>query len=82
MGESFLKVQDSKLHTPLKVAEFNAKGGLISESFSLWLKSPKKGAKNILSTTHKLKKLRIVIRYFFGENQTEKLFEIKPPLLH
>ena len=23
-----------------------SKGGLISESFSLWLKSPKKGAKN------------------------------------
>jgi hypothetical protein len=45
LGKSFLEVQDSKLHTPLKVVEFYAKGGLISESFSLWLKSHKKGAK-------------------------------------
>ena len=27
-------------------ASENAKGGLITESFSLWLKSPKKGAKH------------------------------------
>ena len=44
LGKSFLKVQESKLHTPLKVVEFYAKGDLISESFSLWLKSPQKGA--------------------------------------
>ena len=35
LGKSFLKVQDSKLHTPLKVVEFNARGGLILKSFSL-----------------------------------------------
>ena len=51
LGESFLKVQDSKLHTPLKVVEFNAKVGLISESFSLWLKSPKKVPKTIAMST-------------------------------
>ena len=60
----------------------SVKGGLIIESFSRFLKSPKKLPKTILSTTHKLKKLRIVIWYFFGESQTKKLSEITPPLLH
>ena len=41
------------------------KGALIAESFSLWLKSPKKGAKNILSTIHfKEKKLRDLAPFF------------------
>jgi hypothetical protein len=47
LGKSFLEVQDSKLHTPLKVVKFYAKGGLISESFSLWLKSHKKVPKSM-----------------------------------
>ena len=44
------------------------KGGLISESFSLWLKSPKKGAKNYPEHyPSKENMLRIVIWHFLGE---------------
>jgi hypothetical protein len=50
----------------LNPIESFTKGGLISESFSLWLKSPKKGVKNY-PEHYPLKEwmLRIVIWYLF-----------------
>ena len=45
----------------------HCRGRLISEHFSVWLQSPKKGAKS---------------RPFFGDwSQSEKLSEINPPLI-
>ena len=46
----------------------NDKGGLISESFLLWLKSPKIGAKSLSwAVSTKEKMLRRVIWQLFGE---------------
>ena len=42
----------------------NYEGGLISESFSLWLKSPKKGANHY--PDHKPPKGQIILKWFFG----------------
>ena len=61
------------------------KGGLISESFLLWLKISKKGAKSLswLSEYYpsKEKILRRVIwhLFFWDLSQSEQLSEIKPP---
>ena len=58
------------------------KGGLISESFSLWLKSPKKGA-NPEHYPPEDKILKLVIWHLFKKSlsQSENLSEIKLPLL-
>ena len=40
------KVFEIPLFSIFAKCKAKAKGGLISESFSLWLKSPKKGAKS------------------------------------
>ena len=59
------------------------KGGAISESFSHWLKSLKKGTKNYPGHyPPKEKMLRIVIWHLFLQHlsQCEKLSEIKAPL--
>ena len=53
----------------------SSKGGLISDSFSLWLKSPNKGAKFSPSTQE------IDLVPLFGDLiKSYKLSKIKPPL--
>ena len=61
-------------------SEFAVKGEFFSESFSLWLKSPNKGAKNYPERyPAKEKMLKTVIWHFFMEDlcQCEKGFEIE-----
>jgi uncharacterized Fe-S cluster-containing radical SAM superfamily enzyme len=62
-----------------------SKGGLFSESFSLWLKSQKKKVPNYCPEHYprKEKTLRVVIWHpFFKDlSHSEKLSEIKPPLV-
>ena len=60
------------------------KGGLISESFSFWLKSPKMGAKSRswASSLFVDSPQGCSLVPIFGDlSQSEKLSEIKPPLL-
>ena len=67
------------IQTQYEISTFfvkSVKGGLILESFSRFLKSPKKVPKTFLCTTHKLKKLRIVIWYFLGEIETENFLRL------
>ena len=59
------------------------RGGLISVSFSFWLKSPNNGVKSLswaLCTT-KEKVLSELAPLFGDLSQNEKLSEIKPPLV-
>ena len=55
--------------------QFLRKGGLISERFSLWLKSPKKGAKNYLEHHSRKKNAQDSdLAHFLGDlSQNEKL---------
>ena len=56
------------------------KGGFIAESFSFWLKSPKKAPNHSPESSPK-KKMFSNLAPFFGDlSQSEKLSEIKPPL--
>ena len=43
----FLKMQEFEVASDIKVKVDVTKGSLISESISLWLKSPKNGAKTV-----------------------------------
>ena len=61
----------------------SVKGGLISESFSLWLKSLKMGDKSLPWASFLLvdSAQRSDLAPIFEDlSQSEKLFEIKPPL--
>ena len=61
------------------------KGGLISESFSLWLKSPKMGTKLQpwgLSTKREDAQDLDLAPIFGDLSQNEKLSDIKPPLVY
>ena len=69
--------------TILKVSY--SKGGLISESFSLWLKSPKTGAKSLswelLTKREDAQDKKCSVSFFGDLSQSEKRSEIKPPLV-
>ena len=67
------------MHFVIVFLSMNYEGGLISESFSRWLKSTKKLPNH--APKHYLFR-RILLRgFFFGDLcQIEKLSEIKPPL--
>ena len=60
----------------------SVKGGLILENFSRLLKSPKKGAKNFSLHYPQIEEAKDSDLVLFWEIETEKLSEIKPPLLH
>ena len=60
----------------------NTKGGLISEFFSLWLKSPKKGVKSLPEASSVLvdSAQESDLAPFFEDMSQSKNSEIKPPL--
>ena len=59
-----------------------SKGGLISESFSLWLKSPNLSAKSCPWSLFTYRNEGSVIGTHFGDlSKSEKVSEIKPPLV-
>ena len=59
------------------------KGGLISESFSLWLKSPNKGAKSLMNTFFFVQSAQEndLTPYLGDLSQWERLSEIKLALV-
>ena len=62
-----------------------AKGGLISESFSLLYKFPKKIAKSLswaLSTYREVAQYSDLASFWGDLSQSEKIIEIKPPLCY
>ena len=59
---------------------FSFKGGLISESFSVWLKSPEKGAKNYLEHYPSKEKMLRIWHFKRNLGRSEKLSEINAPL--
>ena len=67
---------------PLQIAHL-IKGDLISEFFSLWLKSSKKGAKSLswVLSTQREDVYDIELALFLDLSQNEKLSEIRPPLV-
>ena len=73
------------IQTQYEISTFfvkSVKGGLILESFSRFLKSPQKGAKNFSLHYPQIEEAKDRDGYFFGEIESEKLSEVKPPLLH
>ena len=60
-----------------------AKGGLFSETFSLWLKSPNKGAKSLMNTFFFVQSAQEndLTPYLGDLSQWERLSEIKLALL-
>ena len=69
--------------TKVLLRRVHTKGGVISESFSIWLKSTKIGAKFLSWALYTWKKmLRSDLAYcFWGLSQIEKLSKIKQPLI-